>query len=305
MVVKMLFHRTVRRFSVFWYGFGLVGNSLAVIYFLSVNKKNFKKMTSYHFLIIAMAILDSLVCFSRIVLGFIEWNTGYYTRMGRHMEIYTSGIFSLVSIWVLVLISFVRCHSIVKPFAIQWKKRYYFRIILVMSCLTVVFLYSLTKLPEDKHLYLYHNSCALMLYGIIPQVLMFYYYQKTRKHIKQDNTGNQNRISSRKRQCALKTLKGLLFLNFTTILILKIFLYLMSIARRLGTISNTDKEIMNHFFTFSNYTLSYSTNILNIVVYAKMMPKFRRFIFRKDFTEKYKTNLPKDNQSHKTETTAL
>ena len=305
MVAKAIFHRTVRQFSVFWYGFGLIGNFLIMMYFLSINKGKFKKMTNYHFLVITMAILDSLVCLSKIILGCVEWSTGFYTLMGRFMDIYTSSIFALVSIWVLVLISFTRCQSIVTPFALQWNKRCYIRIILVMTCLTVLYHYSLTNLPENKHLYLYYNSCSLMFDGIIPQGLMFYYYRKTRIHIIQTNTPHQNKKSKRKRQNALKALKGLVFLNFMTILILKMFLYIMSIIRRLETINSTDKEIMNHFFTFSNYTLSYSTNILNVVVYAKMMPKFRRFIFRRFFIERYKTSIWRVNRLRKTETTAL
>ena len=273
----MEFLKNIRRFSVVCFGFGLIGNSLIIAFFLSINRGKFRTMTTYHFLLTTMAIFDTLVCLSHTILGCIKWNAvGIYTQMEELVDIYITSTSALISIWTLVLISFTRCQRIVSPFTRQWSKKVCFKIILIICCLSSLYHYSLAKIPESKYAYLYYNSCTLAVEGIIPQILMFHFYKKTCRHIKNDTM--QMRSSKTKRKNASKTLKGLVLLNLMAVLILKTILYIMSIIRRIEKLGADDKIIINSCFFFINYTFYYSTNILNVAIYAKIMPKFQRFI---------------------------
>ena len=272
----MEFLKIVRRFLICWYSFGLIGNFLIMTYFLSKNRGRFTTMTNYHFLIIVMAAFDSLVCVTHVVLNSINLNNANLTNLESLVDIYVASTAALVSIWILVLLSFTRCQRIVSPFTHQWRKNVCFKIILIIWCLSSLYHFLLTKIPNEKYFFLYYNSCTLILEGIIPQILMFYFYWKTCKHIKKDTTSNNT--SKAKRKNATKTLRGLVILNLIAVLILKTILYIMSIVRRIETLNTDSKTIINNFFIIVNFAFYYSTNILNVVIYAKMMPDFRRFM---------------------------
>lgn len=272
----MAFDKVIRQFAVILFTFGFMGNCLIMAYFLSINRGKYKTMTNYHFLLITLALLDGLVCFSQIILGCVTWSDEEYTNLEIQMDVYTTSTFALVSIWVLALISFTRCQRLTLPFAKQMSKKHCFKVVLIMCCVSSVYHLALTNIPESKYQYLYMNSCMLTAEAIIPQILMFFFYYKTSQHMAKNTTQNQK--SRKNRKNALKTLKGLVLLNFFTVFILKTILYVIAIVRRMESIKNGDKIIINQVFRTSNILLYYSTNILNVIVYISMMPQFGRFL---------------------------
>ena len=286
--------KNVRKFSIFWYSFGFIGNWFIIAYFLSVNRGKLTTMTNYHFLLIVMAVFDNVVCLSQVVSCSLHLNTVFYTNLEMLIDTYVTSTTSLVSIWILVLVSFTRYQRIASPFTRQWRKNVCFKIILIIWCLFSLYQFLLTKIPDGKYSYLYFNSCFLIFEGVIPQILMFYFSWKACQHIKKDTTSNKS--SKTKRRNASKTLRGLVILNFMTVFILKTILYVMSIVNRIETLSTESKIIINYFFTFINFTLYYSTNILNVVIYTKMMPNFRRFIMGL-FKKNKRNNERKDRTS--------
>ena len=48
---------------------GLLGNIVIIVYFIKINKKHFRKMSTYHFLIIILAIIDLVVILCGSILS--------------------------------------------------------------------------------------------------------------------------------------------------------------------------------------------------------------------------------------------
>ena len=57
-------------------GAGAIGNILIIVYFMKINLKKMKKMSSYHYLLINLAVADFIVCAGEVLDNTTRYNFG-------------------------------------------------------------------------------------------------------------------------------------------------------------------------------------------------------------------------------------
>ena len=93
---------------------GSIGNSLIIVYFVKRQKHGLKKMSSYHFLIIQLAIADLLVSICVPMFNYMAPpNLNEFLCKIHHIVV--MGL-STVSCVILVVLSYERHRAIVYPF---------------------------------------------------------------------------------------------------------------------------------------------------------------------------------------------
>ena len=123
---------------------GLLGNIVIIVYFIKINKKHFRKMSTYHFLIIILAIIDLVVILCGSILSIpLDENNDKNLNIDRY---YYDDVLNIIkegsttaSCWILVLLSYERYRSITHPFNRRLKKKYamYLGIYLCVVCIMV------------------------------------------------------------------------------------------------------------------------------------------------------------------------
>ena len=174
------------------YIIGCIGNTLIIIYFIKINRRKMKKMSAYHFLLILLAIVDLNVCAASFAVYLIDILYGYY--FGKFLQIFQNP-FIETSIYILVIISFLRYKATTNPLEQRWSKKYYFLLSLFSFCcsnglwLTNVFI---IKIPMD--------FVDLIIFGIVPLIALCFFFIKIYKSLSQDyknnNSNNNNNSSS-------------------------------------------------------------------------------------------------------------
>ena len=92
-------------------GIGAIGNILIIVYFLKINWKKLKKMSSYHYLLIHLAVADFIVCTGGIPSNMTMYNLGEFGC--RYLMLLFAGVSGGASCYLLVIISFARYRAIV------------------------------------------------------------------------------------------------------------------------------------------------------------------------------------------------
>ena len=105
------------------FGIGSLWNSLIIIYFVKIDFKNLKKMSSYHFLIINLAIVDLCTRVGVTVKYLFLQNPTWQDFVYFFLENFVNWVLPMVSCWLLVIISFARFRSIVYPLRAKFSKK--------------------------------------------------------------------------------------------------------------------------------------------------------------------------------------
>ena len=144
----------------FFLGIGSFWNLLVIIYFMKINSKNLRKMSSYHFLVINLAFVDLCVTVGGSLLFPFSmkpsWELGAF-NCALLITFFTKNL-TVVSCWLLVIISFARFRSIVYPLRARINKKKY-----GLACLTI---WITTCLPVKYFLKSYRQKkkdCTLIL----------------------------------------------------------------------------------------------------------------------------------------------
>ena len=102
---------------------GILGNILIIAYFLHRNRRNIGKMSSYHFLMILLAIFDSVTCWGLALSKYQQnWEM---SALSCQLGASALEVMSLASIWALVLIFYERYRGILYPFGKRLNKKRY------------------------------------------------------------------------------------------------------------------------------------------------------------------------------------
>ena len=109
---------------------GIVGNVIVITYFIcKVYKYRVKKISSYHFATMHLAMVDLLTCVYVLISLFLPKNAvepGPLSATPSHIRMSLSS----TSCWALTMLSYERFRAITNPFKRTSRKRYIF-----MACI--------------------------------------------------------------------------------------------------------------------------------------------------------------------------
>ncbi|XP_066936073.1 urotensin-2 receptor-like [Clytia hemisphaerica] len=281
--------------------FGTIGNFLIIIYFIKINRKKLAKMSAYHFLIINLAIADFLTClgmvFVTFYLGVPEWKLG---KFGCSFMLGFSGsACPYASCWILVLLSYARYRSIVKPLIPRITKIKCSIICLIIWTLCLVG--SLDSfLKRDITVKHGHKKCTsevgltrrilfssirFTLDSAIPVMFLLYFYIRIKTTMSREDRSNSlaaNDSTRQRNQNALKTIMSLVIIYVICVCPGRL-LYLTRevLLATLDENSDVYKGIQNTsgWNSILRLILLYLNNVVNIFVYLKLIMGFRNFLF--------------------------
>ena len=119
--------------------FGVLGNLLIIVYFLNLNWNKLRRMSSYHFLLINLAICDALACGGTAFLFHFLWELDKF-GCEYVMNVFVN-ICPMASCLLLIIMSYARYRRIVTPFKKRLNKKQY-----SIVCVVIWILSSLTYL---------------------------------------------------------------------------------------------------------------------------------------------------------------
>ena len=275
-------------------------NFLIIVYFLKVNTKKLRKTSPYHFLLIQLAVADFLVCVGMAVMEYFKirpsWEIG---EIGCRLFVVFQGVCPMASYWILVLLSFARFRRITQPFKQRISKKKYSlacMLIWMLSFAVLAFQMSIMVLKKinrktkchyniSTSSFLMFNAVQLLFDSIIPAILIVYFYWKIKSKMVEEmsittfTTTNQSR---QRNQTALRTIKSLVILFIVSIVPARLIHILSTI---LNYYIKTHRPLFS--LTMENYVsmlrvistlFIFLNHMLNIFIYAKTMPGFRRFL---------------------------
>ena len=226
-------------------GIGIFGNLAIISHFFHKHWKKIQKMSSYHFLLVLLALVDLILC---IIVPYIyyylwepEWRLDQWTcEFGMN---YILMGFQNMSFWLIIIISYERYRNIVRPFDGKTSRRKYtFVIVLMLAvCVGLSFLADWINprkiierkshggdssfrtchlnhhgIPQEK----FQSSAGILaIFGFCPVLFMLFYYRKISKYMSRESKKAQNtgpvfaKIKKRNKR-ALKVLLLLLLLVF-------------------------------------------------------------------------------------------
>ena len=281
------------------FGIGGVWNLLIIIYFVKVNFRRLKKMSSYHFLVIHLALTDLLTCTSSAI--FPQY-VGQNWQMGEFMCIIIlavgKNIVPMVSTITLIFISYSRYRVIVHPFQPKISKTKAALMCLAawaLACLSHIHSLMNSKLQRgygpvcqiimNMEQFLTKSIVQHIFDSFVPLGIMFYLYYKIQKSLNAEQNSNNFQLTDQSRQrnqTALRTVRGLIFLFAITVIPVRC-LALISLAFGMyafksrplfSTMLFTYNMLMDPIMIFT-LNMNY---VLNIFIYAKMIPGFRKFL---------------------------
>lgn len=271
---------------------GCIGNMLIIIYFKKVDRKKLKSMSAYHFLITILAILDLNVCAMKVVdttLMIIYFNERINTNISEkvqgHLSSYYYRCLTATSIYILVIISFLRYRRITNPFTPTWGKITYLMLCLLSWCFCSGIWWLLTIVQFSKP-YIIDSITN----GVVPFIVLCFFYYKMSKSLNTDSKNNNNNDNSKSKglsNCtkaannqirerntiALRTVKYLIVIYFVTVVLVKIVVY--------STMSYPSiKTDSKNFLIYRSYIDFFYliNNVGNVFVYAKLIRGFRCFL---------------------------
>ena len=171
------------------------GNLLILIYFTRIYKYRIKHMSSYHFLIILLAVIDLVAvtydAFTSILLksSSIEIDVfAYSVIFGIRSSLFTA------SCWLLVLLSYERYRTIVHPFREKIRKRFIGVVCISgwLFCIVgYVLMYKKTTLTTNitigggtYFVMLLPSIIMLLLDCLAPSLCLLYFYKRIENYMK-------------------------------------------------------------------------------------------------------------------------
>ena len=286
---------------------GLVGNSIVISHFTI---QNFRKMKSYPFLIISLAVIDSLHCLYMALYNSLSYEPDWV--MGKF--ICQNGLFIQthalpnLTYWLLILISFQRYRTIMRPFNTKIKIKTYAVIVTLMVVFWGVMTYVITyhsgvqpmvygrdtrgrricTLPQSgvkiTKLDYYLHSLPYGFLQSIPVFIMSYYFVRLWRHLKHEAMASHNnaqtmaRIQSRNKK-ALKVLFLLIVCFVLSAFPSRIYLYFYNYFRifELGEMMKHDHYKALMATGNAMQLLAMGNSIVNCFVYALFMKDFRKY----------------------------
>ena len=117
---------------------GVIGNSLVIVYFFYLHKKNFRKMGSYHFLITVLAVLDIICCISTTAAYYFDWQIEWSGNETLCLVTFPLAVFAFpnISFWVVGLLAYERYRNIVHPFAKKLGIKVYCILLMLITLLS-------------------------------------------------------------------------------------------------------------------------------------------------------------------------
>ena len=284
---------------------GVLGNFLIIYYFVRKYKRNIKAMSSYHFLIVLLALIDGLACILQALSYHFEWQQEW--RLDDWSCVYGLNYIRLsfpnLSFWTLLLISYERYRNICRPFDGKTSRRKYAAVIVAMffACSGLPFLadlafeYRVTRLrgPDRPKCVVdlahlsktrFHVSILSTAFiGFSPLGLMIFYYRKISNYMRNEekNSHNEGQVAERIRKRnkrALRIILLLVVIFFITSVPSRFvfYVYLQLFFDRANIlVLDWGKLIFVEYFTIA---LSIVNFAVNFIVYAFMIKGFRQFL---------------------------
>eukprot|EP00111_Clytia_hemisphaerica_P011630 TCONS_00034179-protein len=274
------------------FALGALGNILIMAYFINVNKRNFKTMTSYHYLIIQIAFVDCLICVGSclIVYHYHSYDHPWKLKAFGCTVVYPVllHICPLISCWSLVLLSYERYHGISKPFHKSLHKKHYLLLSVLICFVSAMFLFPIIRETRVigqtcfNGIQSFRTSVAVIyrianrfLDCFIPAALMCYFYRKMSRGLKMDAMLNSMTSCQRRNRLALKTLKNLILVYVLCVFPGRLMVLIQMVVLQLVQTSDPTLFSCIHLFLGFLYT---SNNTVNVFVYARIIADFRRFL---------------------------
>ena len=271
---------------------GILGNSLIIVYFIKTQKNGLKKMSSYHFLIIQLAIADLLVSSCSPLVFLVQEYKVLISDFFCKMNSLFLFAFPSISCWILVLLSYERDQAIIYPFKPKTKKWK-----LQIACFIIWVVFCLAYLKLSLHTELQNGGCIgtlnveALIYTIftfvsdclVPLTFMAFFYVRMSRNMKSiecfdKNIGNNQIIKRKKR--ALKT-----------VLCLTIAYTLFVVPGRIMVLVMDFLLYFEEKLILSSFSLTFLTiwklvvlqwiminNLANVFIYFILMKDFRRFL---------------------------
>ena len=267
----LLFYDVYLYVSLFIYSSGVIANSLIILF---IATKKSRKMSVYYFLLLNLAIIDLIICCwltcsTVLLLRMYEWLEKIESEYSL-AEQFFEDVLAMTASWFLVLLCFIKYRKILHPFQRQPNKRVCLlvSILLFLSALGI-HIFKETVLPFGHDWFIWLESS---IDTIIPLAFLVFFHNKIWMYLKSsamENTQVRARYSK-----AIKTMTYLTVQFFVTV-----------VLTRVATTSiehvYDDSEYENLTFTRVTYILflfNFTNNMLNAVVYARIMKDFRKFL---------------------------
>ena len=258
-------------------------------------------MSSYHFLIIILAIVDSLACLLACLtthyFSLPIWTLGI---LGCKILSLFYSVYPMTSCWVLLLISYERYRTIIQPFKPRISKRKYCTACIflwLLACaanMAIMVTYDLVIMPNGdvqctntgKTLQkLISYSVLDLIDSVIPVILMVWFYRKIKHQMDVNELSNNfslSNISWQRNRIALKTIKGLNLVYIIAVLPTRVISklgialhYYLEDSQPLFGLTLKSYIFILYGVVFATF---YLNNIMNVFVYARLISGFQRFL---------------------------
>ena len=251
---------------------GLLGNLLIILFFIKSNRKNLKKMTPYLFLLIQLAIVDSLICIEIILTSHYLGNLFGIQYISINIGLLK--LYMLDSNLLLILVSFLRYQNIVHPLKTKWRKQRFCCLSLgafLLSC----FIFVPGSGSGDHLNHFTPSDFATAIVALLSFILAFWFYHKISRALAK---APHARAEERNKK-ALATLKFLILLFSVSVVLGKMLYICISIVlERSGLLADRSMFKLLHFVEQIVRDLIYLNSVGNFFIYLKTVPGFYQFV---------------------------
>ena len=255
---------------------GVIGNLLIICYFAIQNKKNLRKMSTYHFLLLLLAVVDFLVCVMELPSILMELMS-FSERFFEFVTLPFHELMNLQSMFGLFFVSLFRYQSIVHPFKPKWTKIRYFFTYLIS--LIISFLFFTPHLLERQKIINLHEHSLLVSNTVISllflETLIIMYYKMSK--VLEESQESRSKERTKK---ALKTLRNLVLLYAVSLVFTRIILVCIQILIPADFYMQISESGFFAITLIENiaFEMTILNNVGNFFIYLKMMPEFRHFM---------------------------
>jgi len=258
--------------------FGVVGNALVIIYFWQNKSKARSHLNAYHFLIVELAAVDLLIC---LFLAVKNWDISYLHPIPDYLIWTYIDTLTSLSCWFLVLLSFERYWSIVHPFKQKNTVKTFFFISLAMTVFFALAYFIHFYFVEEIIVYFERLIMHGFIEVILPIICMYYFNLKIGRRIQTENLNDgsvySHAVYRKKKKRALNTLKTLNIVYAASIIPGRTINFSFFFVENFFKKAKQYHTMFNHVYNASN-VLFYVNNMVNVIVYAKIIVDFRRYV---------------------------
>jgi len=262
------------------YVIGVIGNALVIIYFLKNNGKPLRHLSSYHLLIVQLAIVDFIIC---LMLSVGNWDATIFQPVPVYLVWTVVDTLTSLSCLFIILLAFERYKRIVHPFETRIHKKTFLVISLAATILLFVVYYLFLGYLEQITIIPERVLMHVVMECIVPVLLMSYFYIEIRRGIYSlkivTNAGACNKRQLKKKKKALDTLKFLNLMYVLCIIPARILNLSIRFTDMFHEIPSKYFFALNHAYNFTNFSFCVN-NMINVFGYAKIMTDFRRYLTR-------------------------